>query len=77
MNREYGYGFGDLRGDYFRSIVGILLTAIPFVFVRPVTFVAVIIIVIGATFAIPAANSGQTYIQDRCRWRRDQPGDGV
>ena len=52
MNREYGYGFGDLRGDYFRSIVGILLTAIPFVFVRPVTFVAVIIIVIGATFAL-------------------------
>ena len=52
MNREYGYGFGDLRGDYFRSIVGILLTAIPFVFVRPVTFVAVIIIVIGAMFAL-------------------------
>jgi hypothetical protein len=26
MNREYGYGFGDLRGDYFRSIVGILLS---------------------------------------------------
>ena len=52
MNREYGYGFSDLRGDYFRSIIGILIAAFPFVFVRPVTFVAVIIIVIGATFAL-------------------------
>ena len=52
MDREYGYSFGDLRGDYFRSIVGILLSAIPFGFVRPITFVAVIIIVIGAMFAL-------------------------
>ena len=52
MNREYGYGFSDLSGDYFRSIIGILIAAFPFMFVRPVTFVAVIMIVIGATFAL-------------------------
>jgi hypothetical protein len=52
MNREYRYDFGDLGGDYFRSIAGITITAIPFVFVRPVTVVAVIIILIGATFAL-------------------------
>ena len=71
MNREYGYGFSDLSGDYFRSIIGILIAAFPFGFVRPVTFVAVIIIVIGATFALFL---GQTLVRHISRIILDPDG---
>jgi hypothetical protein len=50
MTAQYGYAFGDLGGDYFRAIVGLFLCALPFVYVRPVTVVAVIIILVGAMF---------------------------
>lgn len=71
MNREYGYGFSDLSGDYSRSIIGILIAAFPFMFVRPVTFVAVIIIVVGATFAL---FFGQTLVRHISRIVLDADG---
>ena len=72
MDREFGYSFGDLSGDYFRAIIGILITACPFAFVWPVNFVAVILIAIGATFALFLI---QTVARHICRIILD--GEGI
>ena len=72
MHRQYGYSFGDLSGDYFRAIAGIMITALPFTFVWPVKFVAVILMAIGVTFALFLI---QTVARHICRIILD--GDGI
>ncbi|NQV55363.1 MAG: hypothetical protein HQ503_05840 [Rhodospirillales bacterium] len=50
MNSEFGYGFGDLAGDYVRAIIGIILCVSPFIYVKPAAVMAVVLLLIGALF---------------------------
>jgi hypothetical protein len=52
MKAEYGYPRTEIGKDYLRGLLGLAVCAAPFLWVRPATFVVVILAVMAAVFMV-------------------------
>jgi len=52
MNSEYAYTRTDLGRDYIRAVIGLAICIAPFIWLEPALYLVVVLIVMGAVFAL-------------------------
>ena len=52
MKAEYGYPRKEIGKDYLRGLAGLAVCAAPFLWVRPATFVAIVLACMAAVFTV-------------------------